>query len=65
MPVALAVCEDCQLIYGLLGKICRIISEQLLRWREVEFVALFLAGTTTPLDYPLNRFPHSVASVGG
>ena len=62
MPVALAAGEDCGLIYGLLGKICRIISEQLLRWREVEIVALFLAGTATLVHYPVKRFPHSVAS---
>jgi hypothetical protein len=31
----------------------------------VQFVALFLAGTAKLLDYPVKRFPHSVASVGG
>jgi hypothetical protein len=31
----------------------------------VQFVALFLAGTATLVDYAVRRFPRSVASVGG
>jgi hypothetical protein len=31
----------------------------------VQFVALFLAGTATLVDYSVRRFPRSVASVGG
>jgi hypothetical protein len=31
----------------------------------VQFVALFLASTATPVDYSVRRFPRSVAFVGG
>ena len=65
MPVALAVCGSFPAYYGSFRNILFDFSANSCCDGEmVQFVAPYLAGTATLIDYPVRRFPRSVASVG-
>jgi hypothetical protein len=65
VPVALAVCGSFPAYYGSFRNILFDFSANSCCDGEmVQFVAPYLAGTATLIDYPVRRFPRSVASVG-